>query len=174
LLKKIILFSKGSFKKFKMIGLQNIQKTIKCICVLGFLSCNRVSEPPSIPLTWNMLKKTTFIKKEMVGSPKPVDFPLFPAEMKALEGKLVRMTGYVIPVEETGDDAVLVLSAVPYSSCFFCGGAGPETIMDVRLKTKTKKPFKKDDTVTFRGQLKLNDSDLMFFNYILENAEPVL
>ncbi|MEO0043093.1 MAG: hypothetical protein RL329_2541, partial [Bacteroidota bacterium] len=42
------------------------------------------------------------------------------------------------------------------------------------LKTKTKKPFKKDDTVTFRGQLKLNDSDLMFFNYILENAEPVL
>jgi hypothetical protein len=93
--------------------------------------------------------------------------------MKALEGQLVRMTGYVIPIEETGDDAVLVLSAFPYSSCFFCGGAGAETIMDIRLKKKTTKRFKKDETLTFRGKLRLNDSDLMFFNYILEDAEQL-
>jgi hypothetical protein len=146
---------------------------LNAIGILFLISCKHFSEPPSIALNWNMLKKTQFIKKEMSGSPKPVDFPLFPTEMKVLEGKLVRMTGYVIPIEETGDDAVLVLSAVPYSSCFFCGGAGPETIMDIRLKTKSTKHFKKDETLTFRGNLKLNDSDLMFFNYILENAELV-
>ncbi|MEN9613228.1 MAG: hypothetical protein RLZZ628_4042 [Bacteroidota bacterium] len=141
------------------------------IYVLLLIGCNNPPAVPSIELNWNMLKKTQFIKKEMAGNPKPVDFPIFPTEMKALEGKLVRMTGYVIPIEETGDDAVLVLSAFPYSNCFFCGGAGAETIMDIRLKTKTTKRFKKDETLTFRGKLKLNDSDLMFFNYILENAE---
>ncbi|MEY4936805.1 MAG: hypothetical protein RIS64_3164 [Bacteroidota bacterium] len=143
------------------------------ICILLAISCNHVTQQPSIELSWNMLQKTQFIKKTMTGSPNPVDYPLFPTEMKALEGQLVRMTGYVIPIEETGDDAVLVLSAVPYSSCFFCGGAGPETIMDIRLKTKTTKRFKKDETLTFRGKLKLNDSDLMFFNYILEDAEQL-
>jgi hypothetical protein len=142
-------------------------------CALFLMGCNRPAALPSIELNWNMLKKTQFIKKEMAGSPKPVDFPIFPTEMKALEGQLVRMTGYVIPIEETGDDAVLVLSAFPYSSCFFCGGAGAETIMDIRLKKKTTKRFKKDETLTFRGKLKLNDSDLMFFNYILEDAEQL-
>ncbi len=151
----------------------NSQLLFQWIWFLFFISCNNAPAQPSIELNWNMLKKTQFIKKEMAGSPKPVDFPIFPAEMKALEGQLVRMTGYVIPIEETGDDAVLVLSAFPYSSCFFCGGAGAETIMDIRLKTKATKKFKKDETLTFRGKLKLNDSDLMFFNYILEDAEQL-
>ena len=151
----------------------NFKFLMLLINVLFLISCNRPPEQPSIELNWNMLKKTQFIKKEMVGSPKPVDFPIFPTEMKALEGQLVRMTGYVIPIEETNDDAVLVLSAFPYSNCFFCGGAGAETIMDIRLKRKTTKRFKKDETLTFRGKLKLNDSDLMFFNYILEDAEQL-
>ena len=151
----------------------NFKFLMLLINVLFLISCNHPLEQPSIELNWNMLKKTQFIKKEMAGSPKPVDFPIFPTEMKALEGQLVRMTGYVIPIEETNDDAVLVLSAFPYSNCFFCGGAGAETIMDIRLKRKTTKRFKKDETLTFRGKLKLNDSDLMFFNYILEDAEQL-
>jgi hypothetical protein len=151
----------------------NFKLFFSTICVLFLIGCNNPPEQPSIELNWNMLKKTQFIKKKMTGSPNPVDFPIFPTEMKALEGQIVRMTGYVIPIEETGDDAVLVLSAFPYSSCFFCGGAGAETIMDIRLKTKTTKHFKKDETLTFRGKLKLNDADLMFFNYILEEAEQL-
>ena len=68
---------------------------------------------------------------------------------------------------------MLVLSANSFANCFFCGNAGPETIMDIKMKTKFKKPLKQDDRVIFRGKLKLNATDLYYLNYILEDAEVV-
>ena len=84
----------------------------------------------------------------------------------------MRIKGYLIPIDETGDENILVLSANPYSSCFFCGGAGQESVMDVLLKDKSQK-FQTDQLVTFEGKLKLNNSDLYFVNYILEGAVVV-
>ena len=127
-----------------------------------------------IELNWKLLAKTTFkpVKIDSIGL--IVLMPKFPAFMRTLEGKNVMMRGFVIPVEETGDFNTLVLSANPYTTCFFCGQAGPETVMDIRLKNpKSVKRFKKDDKVMFKGQLKLNDKDIDFFNYIIENAELV-
>ena len=128
-----------------------------------------------IELNWKMLAKTTF-------KPLAVDsldglivlMPKFPLFMSALEHKNVQMQGFVIPIEETGDLNTLVLSANSYTTCFFCGQAGPETVMDIHLKNpKSVKRFKKDDKVTFKGQLRLNDKDFNYFNYIIENAELV-
>lgn len=128
-----------------------------------------------IELNWKLLAKTTFtpFKVDSIGG-LIVLMPKFPRFMRMLEGKNVMMRGFVIPVEETGDFNTLVLSANPYTTCFFCGQAGPETVMDVRLKNpKSIKRLKKDDKIMFKGQLKLNDKDFDFFNYIIENAELV-
>ncbi len=128
-----------------------------------------------IELNWQMLAKTTF-------KPLSVDsldglivlLPKFTPMMRALEGKNVTMKGYVIPIEETGDLQTLVLSANPYSMCFFCGNAGPESVMDIQLRnTKSVKRFKKDEKITFRGRLKLNDNNFNYFNFILEGGEWV-
>jgi hypothetical protein len=128
-----------------------------------------------IELNWQMLAKTTF-------KPLSVDsldglivlMPKFPLFMQALNGKNVQMRGFVIPVEETGDLQTLVLSANSYTTCFFCGQAGPESVMDIQLKNpKSVKRFKKDEKIAFRGQLVLNDKDFNYFNYILKNAEWV-
>ena len=94
--------------------------------------------------------------------------PTYGEEVKELEGQEIIIKGYVLPMDITGE--TYVLSAFPFSSCFFCGGAGQESVIELRLKKKKLK-FQTDDVVTFKGTLLLNDQELEL-NYILENAEP--
>lgn len=54
------------------------------------------------------------------------------------------------------------------ASCFFCGGAGPETIIEVIFKKKP--PFKTDQIVEITGILELNADDVDHCNYILKEA----
>jgi hypothetical protein len=124
-----------------------------------------------LQLTWAMLSKTAFRRQYIDSLAAYASIPYFPLALKKIEGQAVRMRGFVIPVEETGDEKVLVLSANPYSSCFFCGNAGPESIMDIKLRDpKSGKRFNRDNQVTFSGTLRLNATDFNFFNYILEDA----
>jgi len=44
-----------------------------------------------------------------------------------LDGKEVIISGHMIPLDPMGIS--YVLSQNPNSSCFFCGGAGPETVL---------------------------------------------
>ena len=48
--------------------------------------------------------------------------PTFGANVKALAGREVYITGYIIPVDY--DENFYVLSRYPFANCFFCGGAG--------------------------------------------------
>jgi len=101
-----------------------------------------------------------------------VQIPLFREEVKQLNGRMVEISGFFFPFEDDPENPYYVLSQNPWSQCFFCGAAGPESVMDLLLKEKPVK-LKMDDKVTFRGRLKLNDADVMFLNYILEDAEWV-
>jgi hypothetical protein len=121
-------------------------------------------------VTWKMLGDVTFFEKYNKEYDFNVLYPKFGKTVKELEGKEIVIEGYAIPVEELGAD-ILVLSALPYSQCFFCGGAGPESVMDIKSKKKIK--FKVDKKLKLKGRLKLNETDLSQLNYILENAELV-
>ncbi|MEM7660041.1 MAG: DUF3299 domain-containing protein, partial [Bacteroidota bacterium] len=77
--------------------------------------------------------------------------------------------GYMLPIDLEGN--AYYLSAYPFSSCFFCGGAGQESVMELRLK-KAKQSFQQDEFVTLRGRLRLNNRELEL-NYILEEVERV-
>lgn len=94
--------------------------------------------------------------------------PAFGASVKALEGKEVFITGYVIPVDY--DEDFYVLSRYPFANCFFCGGAGPESVVDLRFKGKTRR-YETDERLTFKGKFALNANDVYQMNYILEGAE---
>ena len=127
-----------------------------------------------IQLDWKILEKTKFVEKRIDSLNSYASIPTFPLSMRRIEGQQVAMKGYVIPVEETGDEQVLVLSANSYSACFFCGQAGPASVMDIRLKNPKKlRRFKQDEQVTFEGKLRLNETNFYFFNYILEDAELI-
>ncbi|MFZ2898834.1 MAG: hypothetical protein WA004_09445 [Saprospiraceae bacterium] len=126
-------------------------------------------------IDWNLLGKVEFEQKWHDTLNDYIYFPVFHPEIRAFEGKPVEIGGYVIPFEETQDERLLVLSAFPFSSCFFCGGAGPESVMDIQLdqsKPGSRRTWKQDAQISFRGSLRLNDSDVYFLNYILEEAFP--
>lgn len=95
--------------------------------------------------------------------------PTFSTDVKALEGKEVKIQGYVLPMDVSGE--AYVLSAFPFASCFFCGGAGQESVVELRLKDYTQK-FETDQFLSFSGVLKLNTEELEL-NYILDLAEVV-
>ena len=95
-------------------------------------------------------------------------FPEMTKEIKALEGKPLTLTGYYLPYD-LPDKNSIVLSRYPYSSCFFCGGAGPESVAEIVFSSVRPK-IKADKIVTVTGTLKLNDSDINHLNFILKNA----
>ena len=94
-------------------------------------------------------------------------YPTFGPNVKKVENKTVIIKGYMVPVDPESNQ--YVLSAYPYSMCFFCGGAGPETVMGLKLKKNRK--FKTDEIHVFKGKLELNANDIYELNYILTDAE---
>jgi hypothetical protein len=73
-----------------------------------------------------------------------------------------------MPIDVEGN-AYIILSKFPYSQCFFCGGAGPETIAEVYFKIKLSK-FEADQFIRVKGKVKLNETDLEHGNFILTDA----
>jgi len=119
---------------------------------------------------WKTLSKITYEKKfdELLGF--KVDVPVFGEGIKALEGEIVEVSGYIVPVEGYKSHTEFVFSAYPYNMCFFCGGAGPETVMEVTSKEPVKYST---DRVKLRGKLLLNSDDINRLMYILIDAELV-
>ncbi|MFK7807682.1 MAG: hypothetical protein AB8F74_07795 [Saprospiraceae bacterium] len=106
---------------------------------------------------WKTLAKITYKKEydEMMGF--KVDVPVFSPDVKALDGKEVTIKGYIIPVEGYKSHKEFVFSAFPYNMCFFCGGAGPETVMEIAAAEAIKYTT---EPITIKGKLALNDSDI--------------
>lgn len=100
-----------------------------------------------------------------------VTTPKFDEKIKALEGMYFTLKGYYIPTEVQSEQWI-VMSKVPMSQCFFCGGAGPESIAMINFKGKAPR-FKTDQVFTVRGKLRLNDSNLDELNFILDDSELV-
>lgn len=124
-----------------------------------------------VKLTWETLRDVTFKKKWYAEESIYMLHPTFGPSVQKLKGQQVSITGYILPVDLEAN--LYVLSAFPFSACFFCGGAGPETVMTLNFKKKDGKKFKTDERLTFTGTLKLNADDIYQMNYILDGAEIV-
>ena len=95
-------------------------------------------------------------------------FPLFTDNVKQLDGKMVSVEGYAIPLDPSGNQ--ITLSANPYSACFFCGKAGPASIMTV-LFSSPEKSLRTDDYIYLTGRMRLNYYDPSTPYYTLEHAK---
>lgn len=150
--------------------MKNLSKTFFiAILSLSLASFTILDEPTKV--TWEMLRDVTFKKKWSAEESMFILYPTFGVKVAGLKDKEIVLTGYMIPVDV--DANVYVLSANPYSSCFFCGGAGPESVVQVKFKKSTKR-FNTDDRVTVKGKLKLNADDINELNYILEGCDVIL
>ncbi len=88
-------------------------------------------------------------------------------EINKYDNTTIELTGYFIPIEEVD---VIILSKFPFASCFFCGAAGLESVVEVRMAEKPKRSFKMDDKLKFRGRLEVNSTDWARFAFILNEA----
>jgi hypothetical protein len=118
-------------------------------------------------LVWPKLYDVSYqLASEQFGG---LDKPIFSEAAKSLNGKEVTLPGYLVPF----DDGALksnhfMLSSLPINACYFCGGGGPETVVEVfsiKQVTYTDKP------VEIKGKLFLNDRDPNQMIYILSSAE---
>jgi hypothetical protein len=123
-------------------------------------------------LEWPILLRTKFEEKYVDTMSMEVSLPIFTDTLMALHGKMVEVEGFFIPVSETGDDKIVIVSAFPFAQCFFCGKAGVESIIDI-LSPKKMPHLKLDAKIKFRGRLKLNRDNFDYLIYVLEEAELV-
>ncbi|WP_017730563.1 hypothetical protein [Nafulsella turpanensis] len=100
----------------------------------------------------------------------PMDVPTFGPEVKALEGKTIRLKGYIIPLKELQGQNYFVFSRYPFNLCYFCGAAGPETIIEVNSAEEI--PFT-EDLIELEGRFELNASDPDHMMYLLNEARQL-
>ena len=117
-------------------------------------------------LSWQDLADVTF--KAEFNEKYGVDFlvPTFGETIQSYHGKQISIIGYFLDL--SGDGEILLLSQNPMATCFFCGTAGPETVIEVHFKQKPD--FQTDQIVRITGILELNIDDVDHCNYMLKEA----
>ena len=117
--------------------------------------------------TWQKLSNVTYKKEynDLLGY--KIDVPVFDKTIRAMAGKTITVHGYIVPTDGYKSHTEFVFSAFPYSMCFFCGQAGPETVMEDKASAGVKYTT---EPVTLRGKLQLNDQDINRLMYSLTDA----
>ena len=116
-------------------------------------------------LSWKLLGQIKYVKKPSDDYPEGVMYPVINSTLKAKNKKPIVMSGFIIPI----DNKTYALSKNVFASCFFCGQAGPETIMGIKFKNPEIR-LKTDQYVTLQGNFRYNDNDVDDWIYHIENA----
>jgi hypothetical protein len=119
---------------------------------------------------WPVLAKVTYKKEYDALLGIKVDRPIFSADVKALAGKEIRLKGYIIPTDGYKSHTEFVFSAFPYSSCFFCGKAGPETVIEVQADEPIQYT---SEPIEIKGKLRLNEKDINRLMYLMVDAKKL-
>ena len=144
---------------------------LRALFIISILFSGISIQAQSNENVWKTLSKITYKKQydELMGF--KIDIPVFSDPVKALSGQEIEIKGYIIPVEGYKSHKEFIFSAYPYNMCFFCGGAGPETVMEVLAKEPIEYTA---ESVTLRGILGTNDDDINRLLYNLTEAELVV
>lgn len=136
------------------------------VFLLLTMSFNLVAQ--NVPeVKWTDLMDITFKDIYLEKDDIYVYYPLFGEKQKKHDGQTIQITGYIIPIDV--DQNLYVLSAFPFSACFFCGNAGPESVMAIYFEGDTR-VFNTDERLKLEGTLELNDTDVDELVYVLRNA----
>lgn len=119
-------------------------------------------------IDWDMLEDVSFELRYNKEFQMDINYPVFGSSVKKLKDKELYITGYMIPLNPPA--GLYAISKNNYASCFFCGGAGPESIVSLKFKT-TPRRYKTDEYLTMKGRMELNDTNIRDFIYIFRDTE---
>lgn len=97
-------------------------------------------------------------------------YPKFTAKHRKYHNQTVEISGYMYPLTEDKKQTFFMLSYFPIQQCFFCGGAGPESIVEINSPQGIRLNSKR---IRVKGKLVLNTQNPERLFYILNNAVEV-
>jgi hypothetical protein len=117
-------------------------------------------------LVWPVLAMTNYDQDPVSG----LYAPKFPSILtQKYEGQEIIISGYLIPLDVAAN--TYALSMNPFSACFFCGNAGPESVIELKFE-KDPGRFATDKFVPIIGELRLNrNGQGLFFTIINAKIE---
>jgi uncharacterized membrane protein YcgQ (UPF0703/DUF1980 family) len=145
-----------------------LTKIFIVFCILA-ISAAAIQKEPDL---WGLFAKTRFTEKLNRQLSMYFLYPSFPAELMEMEGKEITLSGFYIPLD-MNDDRTVILSKFPMAQCFFCGGAGSESVAVAYLKDRHPKKIKTDQIIKVRGRLSLNDKDVDELTFIIKDAKII-
>jgi len=116
---------------------------------------------------WDILGATRGVERSVGGFTMLA--PVFPAAVRSLDGRTVRVPGYMYAMSTTARQSRYLLMAFP-PSCPFCLDIGPAYFIDVL--SRAGEPVSQDLMIV-EGKLTLLDSDPDNFFYRLTDARRV-
>jgi hypothetical protein len=78
--------------------------------------------------------------------------------IQKLDGQEMTIRGYIIPLSGKREQSNFMFSAYPYAMCFFCGQAGPESVMEVFMKGDKTVQFS-ENTIELKGIFRFQPSN---------------
>jgi hypothetical protein len=94
--------------------------------------------------------------------------PQFPTWLDGYKNQEVVLQGYLVPVDvQTKQYA---LSRYAFSSCFFCGNAAPNTVVELVFKNQPDHLIT-DQFVVIKGTIVFNEKDPYRLFFIIQQAE---
>ncbi len=121
---------------------------------------------------WRTLALIKFEKQHSANNVMADQKPRIEPMLQAMNGEEVTVKGYVIPLSGKIGQSHFMFSAYPYASCFFCGKAGAESVMEVFTKDDEKVAYS-EQAIYMKGKFKYlgyKYDDIMF---ALEEATKV-
>ena len=134
---------------------------MKKLLVLSFVLCNLVGKAQEV-LPWELLAvpySTT---------PDGLYEPQFPSWLDKYQNQEIVIQGYLVPVDVEGNQ--YALSRYAFSSCFFCGNAEPNTVVELVFKERPDNLIT-DQFVVVKGILMFNSNDPFRLFFILQQVE---
>ena len=113
-------------------------------------------------VSWKTLAQVELVKQ------KDRYVPQFSSSVTALDKKEVKVQGFMMPLEMGEKQSHFVLSAMP-TSCAFCMPGGPESLVEVKMKTPVKYTF---DALVVSGKLTILKDDPSGIFSRITDAEP--
>jgi uncharacterized protein len=122
-----------------------------------------LAEKPGVT-SWRVLALVQPIKSEGKIVPE------YDKQVLAINGKTVKVQGFMLPLDMGDKQKRFLLSAAP-PHCTFCLPGGAETMIEVRAKNGVRYGF---DAVTLSGKLAVLKDDPAGLYYRLTDAEEAL
>jgi hypothetical protein len=125
------------------------------------------AETPAGGVSWAVLESAEEIQREQYGL--VYSRPNFPSQVKALQGKTIKVNGYMLPLQNGARQTHFVLLAYP-PDCPFHLNPAPDQFIEVRVSSPV--PVE-NGVVTVEGTLVLSGEDESGIFYQMTNARTV-